>query len=56
MPPKKRSKKDESDDDDGKKSPPAKMNKADTDYKSIDFDSDAKTKAGKKWNFKITSW
>ena len=60
MPPKKRTKKDDSDDDDdgGKKStsPPPKMNKADTDFRSIDFGSDAKTKSGKKWNFKISSW
>ena len=60
MPPKKRSKKDDSDDNDvDNKSSAAttpKMNKADTDYRSIDFGSDAKTKSGKKWNFKISSW
>jgi AP endonuclease-1 len=33
-----------------------KKNKTDTQWKEIDFVSDAKDKKGKKWNFKISSW
>lgn len=32
------------------------MNKTDSDYGSIDFSSEAKTKEGNKWNLKISSW
>lgn len=52
MPPKKR----ESDKSNGGDAPPAKMNRTTSDFQSLDFSSAAKTKDGKKWNFKISSW
>ena len=41
---------------DDTESDPPKKNKSDMDYGSIDFESEAKTKSGKKWNYKISSW
>lgn len=34
----------------------ALLNKTESNYASIDFSSEAKTKDGKPWNFKISSW
>jgi hypothetical protein len=34
----------------------APKNKWDTDFGSINFDCDATTKSGEKWNLKISSW
>ena len=38
------------------KKPENKMNKTETDWKNIDFQSDAKAKNGSAWNLKISSW
>ncbi|XP_023340356.1 uncharacterized protein LOC111710485 [Eurytemora carolleeae] len=38
------------------KKPESKMNKTETDWKNIDFQSDAKAKNGSAWNLKISSW
>ena len=38
------------------KKPETKMNKTETDWKNIDFQSDAKAKNGSAWNLKISSW
>ncbi len=59
MPPKKRQSSENGEADSAKKAKKAdepKKNNTNSDFGEINFDSDAKTKTGEKWNFKITTW
>lgn len=53
MPPKKRT---SGDGKNGSSEPPAKMNKTSSDYDKMDFSCESKTKDGKDWNLKISTW
>ncbi len=45
-----------SEDGGGEAAKPAKLNKTESNYTSQDFSCDKKTKEGRSWNFKISTW